>query len=82
MYIRKSSFSDRAVRHWHRLLCVVGGHRPWRWSGTVWIWLVDMVGMGWQLDTIISVVFSNLNGSVILFYEHHTSEANTARSLF
>lgn len=41
LYIRKSSFSDRAVRHWHRLLCVVGGCCPWRWSGTVemWHWL-------------------------------------------
>ena len=46
------------------------------------MWLVGMVGVGWWLDSVILEVFSNLNGSVILFYEHHTSEANTARSLF
>lgn len=33
---------------------------------TVW---VDMVGVGWQLDWVRLVLFSNLNSSVILWYQ-------------
>jgi len=29
--------------------------------------LVGVVGMGWWLDSVISVVFSNLNDSMILY---------------
>ena len=48
-------------------------HCPWRCSRNVEMWhlgtrSVGTVGMGWWSDWMILVVFSNLNGSVILWF--------------
>ena len=38
-----------------------------RVDGALRTWSVGMVGMGWWLDQVILMVFSNLNDSVIVF---------------
>jgi len=68
--IRKNFFFERVVRQWHRLLREMAESPPLevfknRTESHWGTWLVSMVGVGWLLDLVILVAFSNLNGSLI-----------------
>jgi len=72
--IRKNFFTARAVRYRNRLPREVvefipGGVQKMCRRGTSGHGLVGMVVLGGWLDLMILGVFSNLNDSMILFYE-------------
>ena len=48
---------------------IPSGWRPSCVDVVLRTWSVGMVGMGWQLDQLIPEVFSNLNVSMILWFE-------------
>ena len=63
--------SKRVVMHWNRMPGEVGRLLSLEVSkdrGDVALGdvVMGMVGVGWWLDLVILVVFSNLNGSMIL----------------
>lgn len=60
--IRKNFFLGSGTALAQAAWRVGGSHCPWRWSRNVYmwhwgVWLVGMVGMGWWLDLMTSVVF-------------------------
>ena len=64
----RNKFLERAVRQWHRLPReVVESPSLFKKHGDVALRdTVGMMEMGWQLDLMTSVAFSNLNDSKLL----------------
>ena len=59
-------------------LTIPGGAQGRSEYGNEEAWLAGMMGMGWWLDEMILVVFSNFNSSMILLYscEYHNTDSH------